>query len=138
MTRIKIDGIKEESHAAAIARAGVDYMGLIFAPSPRQVTPKQAMKIIEVLRDAGTVTQAVGVFVNTKASAVNHTAESCKLDWVQLSGDEPWGYCRELARPVIKVIRVSKLCIKLLVAMISMAKSQSQLRKGLNPSLAYP
>jgi phosphoribosylanthranilate isomerase len=108
MTRIKIDGIKEEVHAIAVAKAGVDFMGLVFANSPRQVTPLQAGKLITTIRSYENPPQAVGVFVNATASSVNRIAESCQLDWVQLHGDEPWVYCRELSRPVIKVVRVSR------------------------------
>jgi len=51
MTRIKICGIKEEEHAVAIAGAGVDFIGLMFAESPRQVTPARAGKIVAALKN---------------------------------------------------------------------------------------
>ena len=108
MTHIKIDGIKEEAHAIAVAKAGVDFMGLVFATSPRQVTPYYAKKIIELMRKRENSTEVVGVFVNTEVGKVNRIADLCGLDWVQLHGDEPWVCCRELNRPVIKVVRVSR------------------------------
>jgi len=108
MTRIKICGIKEEEHAVAIAGAGVDFIGLMFAESPRQVTPARAGKIVAALKNNKAAIEAVGVFVNARAGTINRIAEKCHLDWVQLSGDEPWGLCREIERPVIKVVRVSR------------------------------
>ncbi len=108
MTHIKICGIKEEAHALAIAEAGVDFMGLNFATSSRQVTPSHAKKIVSALKDNRAAIDVVGVFVNAPASRVRKIADSCQLDWVQLNGDEPWAYCRELDMPVIKVIRVSR------------------------------
>jgi len=108
MTRIKICGIKEVEHALAVAEAGADFIGLVFASSPRQVTPAQAKKIVSALKKSKTATEVVGVFVNTPALTVKEMAHSYHLDWVQLSGDEPWEYCHELEMPVIKVIRVSR------------------------------
>ncbi|MFH1647276.1 MAG: phosphoribosylanthranilate isomerase [Chloroflexota bacterium] len=108
MTRIKICGIKEEEHAAAVAGAGADYLGLVFAPSPRQVTPARAARIVSTLKDSGVSLEVVGVFVNAPSPRVKKIAAACRLDWVQLSGDEPWEYCRELGLPVIKVIRLSR------------------------------
>ncbi len=108
MIRIKICGIREEAHALAAAEAGADFIGLVFAPSPRQVTPARAEKIVSALKKTGAKTEAVGVFVNTTVARVKKIAGSCQLDWVQLSGDEPWAYCHELTLPVIKVVRVSR------------------------------
>lgn len=107
MTLVKICGIKDAAHAKAIAEAGAGFIGLVFAPSPRQVTANHAQQIIALMNN-NTTPNTVGVFVNAPAATVNSIADSCHLDWVQLNGDEPWEYCRELNRPVIKVIRVSR------------------------------
>jgi phosphoribosylanthranilate isomerase len=107
MTKIKICGIKNEEQAIAAAGAGADFIGLVFAPSPRQVTPARAARIVATLKESRKDIGAVGVFVNTPAATVNKVAATCHLDWVQLSGDESWEYCREINTPVIKVIRLS-------------------------------
>lgn len=108
MTHIKICGIKEEAHALAAAEAGADFIGLVFAPSPRQVTPARAARIVSALKKSRTETQAVGVFVNTPAAIVKRVADFCHLDWIQMSGDEPWQYCREFEMPLIKAVRVNR------------------------------
>ena len=107
MTRVKICGIREEVHALAAVEAGADFIGLIFAPSKRQVTPAQAEKIAAAVKQRGNATEVVGVFVNAPAPVIDKLADLCNLDRIQLSGDEPWEYCLEIARPLIKVIRVS-------------------------------
>ncbi len=108
MTRIKICGIKEEAHALAAAKAGVDFIGLVFAPSKRQVTPAQAERIATAVKATGQAVEVVGLFVNELAGAVNEMADFCHLDRVQLSGDESWEYCLAIKRPLIKVLRVSR------------------------------
>ena len=108
MTRIKICGIREEAQGLAAAEAGADFIGLVFAPSPRQVTLDQAKKIVAAVKKSGHTAEVVGVFVNMPVARVNQIADSCNLDWVQLSGDEPWQYCAEIDRPVIVAVQVSK------------------------------
>lgn len=108
MTKIKICGIKTEEQAIAAAGAGADFIGLVFALSPRQISADKAEKIVAALRKSGVKTEAIGVFVNTHAGSINRIAEKCNLDRVQLSGDEPWEYCREIDKPIVKVIRVSR------------------------------
>lgn len=109
MTRIKICGIKEVDHALAAAGAGADFIGLVFTDSRRRVSPRQAKKITAALKQSKASTQTVGVFVNTPSAMVKRIARECELDWIQLSGDEPWAYCRELSLPIIKVVRVSHM-----------------------------
>ena len=106
MTRVKICGIKEEAHALAVIEAGGDLIGLVFAPSQRQVTPAQARQIVSAVKSHSHAIEVVGVFVNMPAQEVNMIASSCHLDWVQLSGDEPWEYCRQITKPLIKAVRI--------------------------------
>ncbi len=106
MTQVKICGIKEKAHALAVIEAGGDFIGLVFAPSQRQVTPAQAQEIVSTVKKCSDATVVVGVFVNMPAPEVNRIANSCHLDWVQLSGDEPWEYCRQITKPLIKAVRI--------------------------------
>jgi phosphoribosylanthranilate isomerase len=118
MTRVKICGIRDKTHALAAVKAGADFIGLVFAPSKRQVTPTQACEIASAVKKSSDATKVVGVFVNAPASQVNEIADFCALDCVQLSGDESWEYCREVVEPVIKAIRIgqqspAELCAEL-------------------------
>ena len=108
MTRVKICGIKEEAHALAVIEAGGDLIGLVFAPSQRQVTAVQAREIVSAVKSHSHAIEVVGVFVNMPAPEVNMIASSCHLDWVQLSGDEPWEYCRQITKPLIKAVRIRR------------------------------
>jgi phosphoribosylanthranilate isomerase len=106
-TRIKICGIKEKSHALGASKAGADFIGLVMAPSPRQLAVAQAREIVSVIKEYGKATETVGVFVNMPAPAVNQIARDCSLDWVQLSGNETWGYCQMIDRPLIKALHIA-------------------------------
>jgi len=108
MTRIKICGITDKANALAVVEAGADFIGLVFAPSRRQVTPPKAREIASAVKKSSAATRVVGVFVNAPSSQVNEFVDFCTLDWVQLSGDESWEYCREVVRPVIKAIRIDQ------------------------------
>ncbi len=109
MTRVKICGITQTTHALAAADAGADFIGLVFAPSKRLVDVEQAKEIVTAVKGHGErKILTVGVFVNAPAAEVNRIAQYCGLDRVQLSGDEPWDYLSDIERLVIKAVRVRR------------------------------
>ena len=108
--KIKMCGISKVETIPAIVDAKPDYMGLVFAPSKRQVTVEQAKTLVEelhkqyavrynseaeqtepvtILDTASSETiKTVGVFVNETVENLLKIAEEVKLDVIQLHGDE--------------------------------------------------
>ena len=61
--KLKICGLKELANTKMVASLkGVSYMGLIFAPSPRQVSCKLGSQLASIIQAEGK--KAVGVFVD--------------------------------------------------------------------------
>jgi len=123
MTLVKICGVSEPRHARTAAACGADLIGVVFAPSRRQVTMGQGRRIAQALGERGApptaaTTEAVeerlhagrpllvGVFADQDADTINAIAREVGLDLVQLSGSEPWEVCELIERPVLKCLKV--------------------------------
>ncbi len=104
MVRVKICGITSLEDALHAVREGADALGFVFhEASPRNISPDRAESIIAALPP---FVQVVGLFVNAESANVNAVADRCRLDVIQLHGDEPPEYCGTIRRRVIKVFRV--------------------------------
>jgi len=111
MTRIKVCGVTLADDAAAVAAAGVDFIGLNFWPkSKRYLAPERAPMITAVARAAGTA-KLVGVFVDAYVDDVLAITARVDLDVIQLHGDETPEACKRIAaavyRPVWKALPVA-------------------------------
>ena len=104
---VKICGIRTPEAALTAADAGADLIGLIFAPSRRQIDAAKAGEIVRALRGApaGEDITVVGVFVDETPARIRSLAEEVGLDWVQLSGHEPFSVAGEIALPAVKALR---------------------------------
>lgn len=111
--KIKMCGISKVETILAIVDAKPDYMGLVFAPSKRQVTVDQAKILVselhkqyvnrynrDVIQWSNDVVQefikTVGVFVNETLENLVTIATEVNLDAVQLHGDEDEAFIQSL------------------------------------------
>ncbi len=104
MVRVKICGISTVDAALAAAEAGADAIGLIFASGRRQVTIPQAREIVDALPP---FVSSVGVFVDEERPQIEEVIGACRLDFVQLHGNESPEFCAKMPVPVVKAIRIA-------------------------------
>jgi len=100
-TRVKICGITRPEDALAAAAAGADAIGLVFAESPRQISPEQGRAIVATLPP---FIKVVGLFVDAPPDQVRDVLRVVPLDLLQFHGRETPEACRGHGRPYIKAI----------------------------------
>jgi len=93
--KVKLCGITHREDALCAARLGADYLGLVFAESPRRVTLDRARGILEGFPYPAAW---VGVFKDEPLKEVERIARALKLRWVQLHGREDLNYVQTLAK----------------------------------------
>ena len=85
--KLKVCGVTDPEFAAEAVRRGVDYIGVIFAPSsPRKVNVAKARQIAAAVRVARSGPKIVGVFVSGSSDEIAEVAAAVPLDVVQLHG----------------------------------------------------
>ena len=100
--KVKMCGISKVETILAVVEAKPDYMGLVFAPSKRQVTIDKAKILVEELHKQcinhydTKVVKTVGVFVNETVDNLVTIANEANLDAVQLHGDEDEAFIQSL------------------------------------------
>lgn len=120
---VKICGLREIAHVDAALAAGADFLGVVFAESPRKTTVERARAIrarigprVEVVDATAAAFAAahhkagrpllVGVFADQPPDEINRIAAAVDLDIVQLSGGEHPSLVGRLIRPVLRAVHV--------------------------------
>jgi len=102
-TRIKVCGLTRAEDVVAAVEAGADACGFIFAASPRQVTPEQAVALASLVPPP---VARVGVFVDADPAFVAKAVAAAGLSAVQFCGSETPDECVNAPVPAIKVLHV--------------------------------
>jgi phosphoribosylanthranilate isomerase len=102
-TRIKICGITNAADARLAVDAGADAIGVIFAPSKRQLNRTQAALALAHVPPA---VARIGVFVDPTLADVLAAVRECGLTAVQLSGHESPEMCSAVGVASLKTLHV--------------------------------
>ena len=91
----KICGLKEIITIDCCEKKNVDFFGMIFyEKSPRNITLKQAQKLVEFSKNKNI--KPVGVFVNENLEVTKSFIKNLDLKYVQLHGKENDEYIKEI------------------------------------------
>lgn len=126
---VKICGIKSADEARAVLKAGakfgrnlgsnldvfgadgkidlqngVSFLGVIFAPSKRKVTPQIAREIANLAHDYGV--KCVGVFAEISENEILEICKEANLDVAQIYGEYSANLRQNLARESVKIWKV--------------------------------
>ncbi len=99
ITRVKICGLTNLADAWAAREAGADFLGFVFAPSPRRVDPEAARGF---WRELPRGVPTVAVFRDQTLEEVEEVLRLVRPDFLQFHGRETPGFCRVFERPVIR------------------------------------
>jgi phosphoribosylanthranilate isomerase len=91
MTRVKICGLTRVVDARLAVDGGAQALGLVFAPSPRRVTPEQARRLLAAMP---TTVLRFGVFCDQPWRWVRNLARDLHLDRLQFHGAEDEAYLK--------------------------------------------
>jgi len=105
--KIKICGLTNRDDAIDAVNLGADAVGFIFyKDSPRYISPDVVEEISLFLPP---FVLLVGVFVNHDKAFIDGVVHRCKLDLIQLHGDESPAFCRSMRRRVIKAFKIQDI-----------------------------
>lgn len=93
MVKLKICGMRRSEDIEMANRHKPDYIGFVFAESPRKVSFEQAKELSELLSDE---IVPVGVFVNEHMKLIVDLFRDGIIEMAQLHGDEDEKYIRNL------------------------------------------
>lgn len=101
VVKVKICGLTNLADACAAADAGADFLGFVFAPSPRRVDPRIAHGFWPELPRG---VPKVAVFRDQTLEQVELVLRLVRPDFLQFHGSERPAFCRVFEKPVIRAL----------------------------------
>ena len=93
MVKLKICGLRRKEDINIVNKYGPDYIGFVFADSPRKVSYEEAKVLSDILSED---IVPVGVFVNEHMKLIEDLFKDGIIKIAQLHGDEDEKYIRNL------------------------------------------
>ncbi len=106
---MKMCGLTNYEDAAKAVALGANYIGFIFAESPRRVNAEIVADVLNKLKENNIrdKVKAVGVFVNEEKENIEKVIKQTGIDIVQLHGDEKPADANRYTFPWYKVFRIA-------------------------------
>ena len=99
--KVKVCGLTNLKDARTAARFGADFLGFVFAESPRRLSLEDALT---VWGDLPPGVPRVGVFKDQTTREVGRIIERLPFGYLQFHGKESPAICRSFGLPVIKAV----------------------------------
>lgn len=96
---VKICGLTNLEDTMECLELGANFLGFIFAQSPRKISIDAAEEIVRIIPKT---VKSVAVFKNNSLIYINEILKRIRFDLVQLHGNESLGYISYIDKPVIK------------------------------------
>ena len=106
--KIKVCGMRDKNNIGQLIRLNPDYIGFIFHPESKRFVDTIEEDILAIIPES---IKKVGVFVDEPINTLIEKYQRNKIDILQLHGNESPGYCSELKKleiPVIKAFRIDE------------------------------
>ena len=105
-TRIKICGLREQSHVDIAINAGADALGFVlYSPSVRAVSLELCA---ELTHSVPAFVATVALFVNPTQQEVKNALSAGRIDLLQFHGSESEAFCASFGRPYLKAVAVDQ------------------------------
>ena len=104
MVRVKVCGMMSRADVDLCVAAGVDAVGFIFVPGPRQLSVELAEDLTKLVPAFVT---SIGVFAGNDAAFIHTVLERCRLDVLQFSDGAVSEFCGSFGKPTIVVVHAS-------------------------------
>ena len=99
--KVKICGLTRCEDVTAAVNAGADVVGFVFAASPRQISVKTALQLVNKVPQE---ILTMGLFMNQSIEDIDKVVNAVPLGSLQFHGSESSTFCNRWSLPYLKAV----------------------------------